>query len=175
MRHAFAAAIVLCLLAAPAGAQEMDEHLAVFEPYIGKTWKGKLSEPGAEKESWDVSRWERALNGKAVRILHSVNDGEYGGETIMFWNREKEALEFYYFTTAGFFTTGTMEVHDDGSFSAVEDVTGNADGITRVRSTSTILDDGGLQSESEYYKNGEWVPGHNIVYREAPDAEVVFR
>lgn len=169
------AAVALCLLSMPLGAQELDEHLAVFKPYIGKTWKGRLSEPGAEEESWDVSRWERALNGKAVRILHSVNDGEYGGETIVYWNREKEEVEYYYFTTAGFYTIGTMEINDDGTFSAMEDVTGNANGITKVRSTSTVLPDGGLQAEAEYLKNGEWVPGHKILYHEAPDAEVVFR
>lgn len=155
-------------------AQDLDEKLAMFEPLVGKTWKGRLSAEGAETESWDVSRWERALNGKAVRILHSVNDGQYGGETLIIWNRESEQVEFYYFTTAGFFTQGTIS-GEFGNFTAHEYVTGNSNGITEVRSSSTLLEDGSLKGTSEYLKNGEWVPGHEIIYKEAPDAEVTFK
>ena len=169
-----ASALAVILVHPALHAQALDEHLAMFEPLVGKTWKGKLGEPGSDSEAWDVSRWERALNGKAVRILHSVNDGQYGGETLIFWNREKERVEFYYFTTAGFFTTGTIE-GEAGMFTAHEYVTGNANGITEVRSRSEILPDGRLKGTSEYFKDGEWVPGHAIVYNEAPDAEVIFK
>ncbi|MCB2204712.1 hypothetical protein KQI65_08180 [bacterium] len=155
-------------------AQELDKELRVFEPMVGKTWKGKLSEDGAEKEAWDVSRWERALNGKAIRILHSVNDGEYGGETMLYWNREKEELQFYYFTTAGFMTHGTIVANEDG-YTAHEKVTGNQNGITEVRSRSVLQEDGSMLGTSEYLKNGEWVPGHSIHYHEDASAEVKFR
>lgn len=165
---------VLLPLAGNLQAQELDEHLRAFAPMVGKTWKGRLSEPGAEKESWDISRWERALNGKAVRIIHSVNEGEYGGETLLYWNREKEEIEFYYFTTAGFMTQGSIEVTENG-FSAHEFVTGNANGITEVRSSSVLQEDGSMLGTSEYLKDGEWVPGHSIRYREDPDAVVTFR
>ncbi|PLX32247.1 MAG: hypothetical protein C0600_03175 [Ignavibacteria bacterium] len=178
MRHHIQLSVVLVLLvfagSLPLSAQELDEHLAMFTPLVGKTWKGRLSAEGAEKESWDVSRWERALNGKAVRIMHSVNDGEYGGETLIVWNREEERVEFYYFTTAGFFTQGTI-TGEFGNFTAHEYVTGNANGITEVRSSSTVLEDGSLKGSSEYLKDDEWVPGHEIIYKEAPDAEVTFK
>ena len=177
MTYITRALLLAVLLLSTAGmlqAQELDEHLSAFAPIVGKTWRGLLSEPGAEKEAWDVSRWERALNGKAIRILHSVNDGEYGGETIMYWNRDEEAIQYYYFTTAGFMTQGSIEVTDDG-FTAHEVVTGNANGITEVRSTSTLQEDGSMIGRSEYLKNGKWVPGHEIQYREDPGAEVRFR
>ena len=64
---------------------------------------------------YDVSRWERALNGRAVRILHADNDGVYGGESIIMWDKEKESLVFYSFTTAGFCTHGTMK-YENGKF-----------------------------------------------------------
>jgi len=35
----------------------------------------------------DVARWERALNGKAVRILHHQSR-VYGGESIVMWDPE---------------------------------------------------------------------------------------
>jgi len=150
----------------------LNEHLQPLHPFVGKTWKGKA--PDAENPVYDVSRWERALNGQAVRILHSVNDGEYGGETIIYWDNEKESLIFYYFTTAGFYTHGTMEFKDD-KFISHEIVTGDESGITEVRATGELLPDGRLHSQSEYRKNGEWVQGHEFIYEEDPTAEVVFK
>ena len=76
---------------------------------MGKTWRGELSPPGAAKPVVDVQRFELALNGRAVRSLHSINDGEYGGETLFVWDDEKKSVVYTYFTTAGFYTTGTMQ------------------------------------------------------------------
>src|SRR6185369_10383278 len=58
----------------------LKSHLEPFRPLIEKTWKGAFK--NSKKPTTDVMRWERALNGKAIRVLHSVNDGSYGGETI---------------------------------------------------------------------------------------------
>ena len=66
-------------LALTGGAAEqgtLDPHLEPLRPWLGKTWKSEAAESGG-KAKIDVARWERALNGKAVRILHSINDGEY--------------------------------------------------------------------------------------------------
>ena len=70
----------------------ISEHLKSFEPYIGKTFKGEFSNSTPEKPVYDISNWERALNGNAIRIMHSVNKGEYGGESIVMWDRSEESL-----------------------------------------------------------------------------------
>ena len=181
-RFAAALSTVFCLLAftlalpaAPAAeAAELSEHLAPFAPYLGKTWRGELSEPGSEEVKIDISRMESALNGQAVRSLHSVNDGEYGGEAFYVWDREKETIVYYYFTTAGFYTHGELSF-EDGKFVAVEEVTGNQNGITQVKSVGEILEDGRLKSSSQYFKDGEWTPGHTAYYTEAPGAEIKFK
>lgn len=152
----------------------LSEPLAPLAPFVGKTWKGEFVDSTPEKPMYDVSRWERALNGQAIRVLHSVNDGEYGGETIFYWDREKQQLVFHYFTTAGFFTQGTIEVKD-GKMISREAVTGNANGITEVEATGELLPDGRMRSTARYLQNGAWVPGHEILYREDPTAEVRFR
>lgn len=152
----------------------LSEPLAPLAPFVGKTWKGEFVDSTPEKPMFDVSRWERALNGQAVRVLHSVNDGEYGGETIFYWDREQQRVVFHYFTTAGFYTHGTIEVKD-GKMTSREVVTGNANGITEVEATSEFLPDGRLRSSARYLQNGSWVPGHEILYREDPTAEVRFR
>jgi len=55
-----------------------------------------------------VGQWERALNGRAIRIMHSLNDGAYGGEVIVRWDEQKQAVCYHYFTTDTFWTEGTM-------------------------------------------------------------------
>src|SRR5262245_58939948 len=97
-----------------ATAAELTSRLAALAPLVGKTWRGVFPESKPDKPVVDVSRFEVALNGQAVRNLHSINDGEYGGETLIVWDQEKKAIVFYYFTTAGFYTTGTIAAEDGG-------------------------------------------------------------
>lgn len=153
---------------------QLAEQLQPFAPFIGKTWRGEMNTSPDGKQTVDISRWERALNGQAIRILHSINNGEYGGESLMFWDREKESVVFYYFTTAGFYTTGTVSF-EDGKFVSHEVVSGNDDGVTEVKSVGEILPDGRLRNSAQYLKNGEWVDGHSFIYVEDPDAQVIFK
>lgn len=153
---------------------KLSERLEPFAPYIGKTFRGEFANSTKEKPVIDVQRWERALNGQAVRILHSVNDGQYGGETIIMWDAEHEKLAYWYFTTAGFRTHGSMEFAD-GKWTGLEKVSGEESGITEVKSVSEILSDGKLRTKAMFLKNGEWVDGHIITYEEDPKAEVIFK
>lgn len=155
-------------------AAPLNEHLKPLKPFLGKTWKGKFVDPNTKKQVYDVSRWERALNGQAVRIRHSLNDGEYGGETIIIWDPKKESLVFFYFTTAGFYTNGTMTV-EEGKMTSHEIVTGNQNGITEVKAVGILLPDGRLHSKSQYLQNGEWVDGHEFFYVEDATARVIFK
>ncbi|HAB16808.1 MAG TPA: hypothetical protein DCE44_10195 [Verrucomicrobiales bacterium] len=152
----------------------LNEHLEPLRPMLGKTWRGEFKNSTPEKPIVDIAKWERALNGQAVRILHSINNGSYGGETLIFWSPEKKSLVYHYFTTQGFQTTGTMTI-SGGKIVSFEKVTGDADGVTEVKGTSEIRADGTMVTQSEYLKNGKWEPGHSATYREDPKAEVVFK
>ena len=55
---------------------EVITELQALQPFIEKTWKGEFANSTPENPKQDISRWERALNGTAIRILHSVNNGE---------------------------------------------------------------------------------------------------
>ena len=168
------ASLTLLTIADAAETGKLNEHLEPFRPFLGKTWRGELKEPGATTVKIDVARWERALNGEAIRTLHSVDDGAYGGESIIIWDATQKKLIYFYFTTAGFRTTGFFLL-EGKQFVAEEEVTGSAQGITKVRSISEIREDGAMVNKSEYFKDGKWVPGHERVYREDPRAEVRFR
>jgi hypothetical protein len=107
--------------------------------------------------------------------MHSINDGEYGGETMIFWDQQQKKIAYYYFTTAGFYTHGTMTYKPDTqSIEALEKVENNAQGITQVRSHSVLDPTGMLQISSEYLQNGKWVKGHSATYKRVPQTEVKF-
>lgn len=166
--------IIVTITLAGANPAPLSEQLKPFAPFLGKTWKGEFANSTPEKQVFDVARWERALNGKAIRVLHSVNDGAYGGETLITWDAKRKTVAYWYFTTAGFRTEGTMK-HEDGQWIAHEAVAGNANGITDVKSISKILPDGRLQVTAEYLKDGKKVGGREVHYKEAPDAKVIFK
>lgn len=152
----------------------LNPRLEPLRPLLEKTWKGTFKNSKPEQPTVDVQRWERVLNGQAVRLLHSINDGVYGGETMFFWDEKKQKIVYYYFTTAGFMTTGTLETKE-GKFITHEDVKGEASGVTEVRATSELLPNGQFHVKAEYLKNGEWSLGHEVDYEDSPAAKVVFK
>jgi hypothetical protein len=152
----------------------LNAHLQMFRPFLGKTWKGTFANSTPDKPIIDVQKWERTLNGQAIQLLHSVNEGAYGGETLLIWDDQRKTIVFYYFTTEGYMTTGTLEVKE-GKFITHEDVKGSANGVTEVRATSELLPDGKFHVRAEYLKNGNWTPGHECTYQETPDAKIVFK
>jgi hypothetical protein len=171
-------AFVLSITAVPACASDVEDNLAAplqsFGPLLGKTWKGAFKDSTPEKPLIDIARWERALNGQAIRVLHSLNNGVYGGETLITWDAKKNSLAYWYFTTAGFRTEGTMK-HEGGRWTGHETVEGAAGGITEVKSTTELLPDGRLQVKTEYLKNGKWSEGRETTYELAPEAKVIFK
>jgi hypothetical protein len=169
--------LLLLLLSARLHAADslpLDEHLKPLEPFIGKTWRGEFKGSTPEKPIIDISRWERALNGKAIKITHSINDGAYGGESFIRWDDAKKELLFFYFTTAGFYTTGAMKV-ENGKIMATEKVNGRADGATEVRSTYELRPDGTLLNKSEYLAGEKVAGSREVLYKPAPEAKVMFR
>lgn len=152
----------------------LNEHLEPFRHLLGKTFRSEFANSTPEKPVIDLSRFERAMNGQAIRNLHSINDGEYGGETIIMWDPKQQKVAYWYFTTAGFFTQGTFDF-DGNTWMSLEEVTGNANGITQVRATSKLKDDGTLEIKSEYEQKGEWVPGRSSIYKPVENAEVKFK
>tara|TARA_R110002126_G_scaffold10245_75_gene46770 strand:- start:13677 stop:14207 length:531 start_codon:yes stop_codon:yes gene_type:complete len=159
-------------------AQEAALHpkLEVFRPYLGQYWQGDLSQPGSDKALIDRSHWARALNGQAIKTVHSINDGEYGGESFIFWDESKQKLAYYYFTTAGFYTHGTMEFNpQSGEIIALEQVENNQNGITQVKSRSKIMTDGSLEVRSTYLQNEQWVEGHSAVYQLVAPQQIKFK
>ena len=148
------------------------ESLKGLEPFMGRTWKALVN---PESALYDVARWEPMVAGQAVRIRHSVGDGAYGGETIIMWDKAREELVFFYFTTAGFFTTGTMWFDEAGALNSREVVTGNASGVQEVHARQEILPDGRLKVGTRMLREGgKWEDRGDVIYKEDPSAKVVL-
>lgn len=170
------AALVLCF-PATVGAGEtntLDPHLEPLRALLGQTFRGAFKSSQPDKPVTDVLKWERALNGKAVRTLHSINDGLYGGETLYVWDPREEVVKYFYFTTAGFRTTGTIKF-TDGKFVTHEMVQGTAGGVTEVKAESELQRDGCLVVKVEHLKEGKWVQARETIYKPDATAEVRFR
>ena len=163
---ATAAVLVLSAVAA-ARDVELEEHLKPFEFLLGQTWKGTFSNSTPENPMVDVARWEAILDGKVLRGSHSLNQGQYAGETMLIWDANKNSLVYFYFTNAGFYTQGTMKL-EKGAIVGHEYVTGH-ESITEVRSEMVPRKAGGFLVVSSYLTNGEWVTGHEAVYEAVED------
>jgi hypothetical protein len=50
-----------------------------LKPRLWETWRGVFPQSTPEKPVVDVSRFEAGAERQAVRNLHSINDGDYGG------------------------------------------------------------------------------------------------
>jgi len=152
----------------------LDPHLEFLQPWLDKTFKSEGKESSSSRPTTDVARWERALNGRVVRITHSLNDGAYGGEVIVRWDEEKRAVCYHYFTTDTFWTEGNMSFKD-GKITSHEFVKGEGGGVTEVRATLEMQPDGTYLQKSEFLKDGKWTPGREALYRPDPAARVIFK
>ncbi len=170
-RHLGLALVSLLVWAQPVTAAAPHRQLTQFEPYLDKTWVAIVN---PEKGTRDVARWERILGGQAIRMTHSVADGAYGGETIVMWDRAAEELVYTYFTTAGFFTRGSMSFQEDGSLTSAEAVHGHEDGITKVESIQSLLPDGQMQVRTRMLRNGVWEDRAEVLYRVDPTAKIIL-
>lgn len=149
-------------------------QLQKFDSYLGG-WTATFPAQPGQPPVIDVTLFEKVLNGKALKTTHSINEGVYGGESYIFWNNKTNRLEFHYFTTADFFTTGWLEFVSDNEFVAYEDVTGEgvvSQGITKVKSSSKLLGDK-MEVSTSYLKNGEWTKPETRTYQRTT-RDVIF-
>ncbi len=146
------------------------QAFAPFLPLIGKTWRGtNVTQEGVG----DVMRWDWAVGGHAVRIVHAVNGGVYGGETLIFPDKDSGQLIFHYFTTGGFHTTGVIRPTGPGAMEIEETVHG-ADGVEVLKSRATLGPDGVYRTRSLVERDGAWVEFGGFDYREDPAASVAL-
>ena len=151
----------------------LSDHLIEMKPFIGNTYKGDFINSTKENPMIDILSFERALNGNAVKVIHSVNNGEFGGETMVMWNPEKGRLQSWYFTSAGSLTMQNVQIKKD-TFISIEDVSGNQNGITKVKTIIEVLHGDQIQKRTKYLMNNLWKDGSEIIYNKVNNLKPVF-
>ena len=54
-------------------------------------------------------------------------------------------------------------------------MTGNQNGITEVKSITQLLPNSEKHTKAQYFQNGKWIDGHDIYYKEDPEAKINFK
>ena len=153
---------------------DLSKHLKDLDPFIGKTFKGTFINSTPEKPNIDIKKWDRALNGNAVRITNSVNNGEYGGERLILWDPEQKSLISWYFSTAGIIRNSVVEIEKNKLIS-IEDVSNNKNGILKTKTIYFITKNGNLMYKIKYFMNNIWVDGYEMIYDVDLEAEVIYK
>ncbi|MCF8260146.1 MAG: hypothetical protein K9J12_05175 [Melioribacteraceae bacterium] len=155
------------------GQTGLSENFSILEPFVGKTWKGIVDNGDDGSPIYDIGKWDIILNGNAIKVIHSVNNGSYAGETTYYWNTEKGLIEYFYFTTAGFYTTGTTEKVGEKIVNH-EFITGDAGGIKEVKSVVEFINGNEYQVFTNVKSNNKWLDGGVVIYKVDNSAKVIL-
>ena len=139
------------------------EPMAVFEKFAGRTWRGEGTGPNG-KPIIDVAHYEMILGGRAFQSTHRLENVDYGGRTITFYDEGASEYIFHYFTTAGFHTTGVIELTETG-FIALEKVQ-NHPVYDEVHSEVFMEGDTMRVVSGHVDKQGNKTEGEERIYRE---------
>ena len=145
--------------------------MAAFQKLDGRVLRGEGIGPNG-KPIVDYAEWKSILGGKAIESTHRLEDGSYGGKTIFFYDENAKAHIFHYFTTAGFHTTGIVDVTEFG-FDAIEKVIGHPE-FEEVRSSVTFVGDEVRVSSSHVTKEGVVSEGEGMTYKDVKDDVDLF-
>ncbi|WP_020399629.1 hypothetical protein [Kordiimonas gwangyangensis] len=157
-------ATILAFMSVKAFAYEPIPELAPLAPFVGKTWKSEGDGSDESEASADISKWEWAMHGRAVRITHAVGGGSYGGESLIHWDAQLQKIIFRYLTTAGFYTDGVITPTDDG-IEVHEYVRGAKSGPTEARS-GYKMSGGEMHGWAQFKVDGEWAALSEFRYHE---------
>ena len=153
---------------------DLSKHLLDFEIFLGKRFQGEFYNSSKENPLVDIIYFERILNGEAIKITHSVNHGEYGGEYIIAWNSDKGKIESYYFSTGGEIRVSSIDITNN-EISIKEDFSKNKNGIQKVKKIFRLDAEGSLENNVSYMINNMWVKSHEMIYSRNDSAKIIFR
>lgn len=171
MRYLISA--LLFVFSLPSSASEANEKLSVLAPFLG-TWTSTSGSVNDQQTFQDISKWEWAYGGNVIRITHSINEGDYAGESLIHWDGVQGKIIYRYVTTASFYTDGVITPKEDGSIEVHEFVRGSETGPTESLSGYRV-ERGQLKTWSKFKTNGKWADPSEVTYNRTPDAKVIIK
>lgn len=161
--YSFALTATLILAVAPSDArgQELDARLEFLAPLINRTWVGHFVGPADSTLTHRV-RWEPILDGKAVRRTKLVPEASFADDGYYFWDWEAGQVAFLSVGNRGQVTRGFV-VREEGRV-VLRGAWRDDRSVHEFALTLEVLPDGKLEDRYYGVANGEWTPGHLIIY-----------
>jgi len=165
-RQRVALAVLVLTTVASGGlfAQDPDigGNLALLKPLLG-AWEGRFELGGGEGVVLQMT-CELILDGNAVRVRNLA--AGMVRENLYYWNPSRGRLEFLVLTNNGQIGSGTVASEAGLIVETGEQITPS--GETRItRGTWEPRPDGSLAVRGYTQLDGEWRPGHVIVFRQS--------
>ncbi len=138
-------------------AEELEEHLHFLEPLLGKEWVGGFVGP----ESPDIEivlRFEKILDGHAVRYVREAIAADFSSLTQFYWNPGREEICFTSLNNKGIVEEGVV-LATEGRI-VLLGKSHRPDGTIEFKTTLEIDPRGTLRDTFQRLKDGEWVQGH---------------
>ncbi|MFC2134574.1 hypothetical protein ACFLR4_02570 [Bacteroidota bacterium] len=143
-------------------AQELNEHLKIFEPIIGKTWIGYFQNP-INTGLTHTCNWEIIKNGNAVRLNKTVPEVDgFSMEITYYWDRIEEVVKFLTLSSNGYISNGTVTT--EGNKIVTQGFQVGPDRTNTFKLTLEIGEDGNLHDYFYSLVDDNWKPGHYIKY-----------
>lgn len=147
------------------------EPMEPFAKLAGRSWRGEGTGPNGQPVV-DIAKYEMILGGRAFQSTHKLENADYGGRTIIFFDEGAKKYIFHYFTTAGFHTTGEIVPTATG-FTAIEQVQNHPE-FAEVRSEAFYGDKTIRVVSSHVTHDGDASTGEELVYKEIPSEGVLL-
>jgi hypothetical protein len=158
----------LVVSAMPSGADSVPE--GAFRPLdrlAGGCFRGAFP----DGRSTDEHCWEWVWEGRFLRDRHVVKgpQPDYEGETLYGWDSETRQLRFWYFTNAGFFSTGV--VRPDGERAVFPETVVEGGRRRELESVTTFPSPDSYRVVSRERVDGEWKELWTMELRRVPASE----
>ena len=161
MMRALLLALAMSVCATSAYAEDPGR---VFAPLMG-CWRGAFD---GNADMRDRRCFERVFDGRYVRDTHTVRPGDYGGETIYFFDVQQQTIAFTYYASDGGMSSGHARTEQGAIVFDAHTYVG-ADGQTmHMRARWTLEGADRFVATTEVERDGAWQPFRRITYQRQP-------
>lgn len=150
-------------------AQELDDHLKILEPLLGKAWTGMLMAPDGSPGFNIERKFELAKSGKIVKCSKINIDRNKYGEGYFYWNDIEKKIAYFFIEEDGVFLKGFANTEEnkitiEGIMTWPKQMNPNVKQQYEFKNTFEFNEDGSMTDKWFMNAFGPWQPGHTIKF-----------
>ncbi len=162
---------VTIILSSVLFSQTISETLNALEPFLGKTWTGKLKALDGSAELEVIRNYEMIFQGNVIKISKVNYELNNFGEGYFYWNDIKKQIAFFFIENKGVFCEGFVKAENniitiEGTMTWPKQMNPDIKQSYDFRNTFEFTDDDKMIDR--WYQNafGPWQEGHVIMFEE---------